>query len=100
MINPNPILNQQTKYMNTETPTQLKSAEERMLIKAGKDLTEVINKIFGSECKFELNISGAPVSKVAFIAECNNATYYGKNLVHIEHDNFHIHVFDKAHMPF
>jgi hypothetical protein len=86
--------------MNVETPTQLKSAEERMLIKAGKDLTEVINKIFGSECKFELNISGVPNSKVSFISECNNATAYGKDLVKLSHENFDIHVFGKNHLPF
>ncbi len=86
--------------MNTnETPTP--SQEERMLRQLGGQLTEIAKTIFGTQCRLELNITGAPVSKVALIKECNKNAAAGEHRVYISaEDRFCINVCDANYLPF
>ncbi len=75
--------------------------EERMLRKLGADLTEVISAIFGAPCQIELNISGAPISKVALVQECNQQAAAGPHRVYLTaEDRFTITVCDTNYLPF
>jgi len=84
--------------MNVET---LKSSEERALIKYLKEVNETVNKIFGTTCKVELNISGAPVSKVALMKECNNKSDGGDHRAYVPvTDTAYATVTDTKYLPF
>ncbi len=85
--------------MNTE---KLKQSEpERMLIKATQDFNSIINAIFGAECNVRLEVSGAPVSKVAIINETNAkaASAPHKSCIAVSESALAI-VHDVSYMPF
>lgn len=84
--------------MNVET---LKSSEEKALIKYMGEVNETVNKIFGTTCKVELNISGAPVSKVALMQECNKETYGGDHRAYVKvNETAYATVADTKYLPF
>lgn len=84
----------------TKTPTQLKSAEERMLIKAANDFQKIMESILGAPVKLNLSISGALDSKVDYMGEINNAIVTGPNRVRISREGIELSVYSKSHMPF
>lgn len=80
--------------MNTTT-----SQEERMLRKLGADMNEIVKSIFGTHCHLELNITGAPVSKVALMQEGNN-TPVAHRLQLKADEQYCINVCDANYLPF
>ena len=77
------------------------SQEERMLRKLGNDMNEIVKTIFGTGCRLELNITGAPVSKVALMQECKTNAQAVKHQVQITADGkYCINVCDANYLPF
>lgn len=86
--------------MNNEQ-NQSPSTEERMLRQLGQQLTETVSKILGATCRVELNITGAPVSKVALVSECNKNAAAGAHRILLKQpDTFCITVCDSSYLPF
>lgn len=79
----------------------IQSTEERMLIKLANDINKTVNKIFGANCKVDLLIEGAPVSKVALMQECNKAVHAGNDRAKIQvSDTAKVRVSNTQYLPF
>lgn len=86
--------------MNVETPTQIKSAEERMLIKATKDFQQVMQSILCAPVQVNLSVSGALDSKVAYMGEINEGIKCEPNRIRISKEEIEINVYSKSYLPY